>query len=42
MSKEFVNDYGSDVSNIRRELVRCQKTFEVLKRKDLVKEAGVL
>ena len=42
MSKEFVNDYGTDATTIRRELVRCDLTLEILKRKDLLKEAGVL
>ena len=42
MSKEFVNDYGEDTTTIRRELVKCNKTLEVLKRKDLLKETGVL
>jgi len=42
MSKEFVNDYGVDSSKVRREIVRSNTTIDVLKRKDLIKEAGVL
>ena len=42
MMTEFANDYGQNMSGVRKQLFNSNRVFEILKKKEFLKEAGVL
>lgn len=42
MMTEFANDYGQNMSSVRQQLFNSNRVFEILKKKEFFKEAGVL